>query len=349
MTDAPMRMWMENTDRPYDTLGTDVAVRRYRQFGTRRLSGTVLEQMLPGDIVFHWWRGDTPPALVGWSVVTGHPTVFYNEHPGEQYPVDDDGHAPVPVIDDVAGERTGTFTTRETVGDMAEETFDKHYRHTWMSADLGGMWELDTPLTLPTVQQLASDVLAVADELQVTAGADPLVFPFDRADPATVRDADPHYLTAFPPALLDVLPGLPTVRALTTAASESLRSWGIDRFHDWRLHAALDQYAVDMAAAFLRRQDYTVTDVGAFEHYQLRAQRDGEQPLTITVVAGRGDIGPIRERGSMIVVDRIELLEDTSPTQDWHSTAGGRLRWWADSSCPAPDIDYTIPQANIVY
>lgn len=146
-----------------------------------------------------------------------------------------------------------------------------------------------------------------------------------------------------------MLPGLPTVPELITGASEDLRAAGIDRYCDWTLRAVLEQYAIDVAVEFLQALEYAVIDVSAFERHHLRAQHGDRDPIAITVIAKRGDVGSVQQPGSVIVVDRIELTEGTDPTTAWRTPEGGRVRWWSTTGRTVPDAETTIVTPIVNY
>ncbi|MEE2033982.1 hypothetical protein [Rhodococcus chondri] len=333
---APMRVWMEITNRDYETLGTTLEVRRYLDSGQLRLSSILLEQVRPGDIVFHWWRGENPPVLLGWSVITGHPSVYE----AEELFVDD--------FDIEAAEAIQTSKSTLFSKAVSPRARKAHIENTWTEVPLNSMYELHKPVTLPMIKQLAPQIFALEQQLHESQTG-PLHFPFTGSLDKGIHGACSRYLARFPVELLDILPGRPpTVAELTDIASKTLRILNVDRHYNPAVQAALDQHAIDAATSLLVDLNYTVIDVSGFRDYQLRAIRDGELPLHIRVVAAKADVETVPATEALVVVDRIRVLDDAFPPITGRQARGGRLRWWPKGTCEGaatpPEGEYPVTE-----
>ena len=329
--DAPMQIWMEISDRPWEDLRENVSVRRYLDNGRPRRSGALAEQMLPGDIVLHWWRGEQPSALVGWSVVVGHPELIMEN------------------VIDLAGGDTGDASADDTVSEMlGPQVYDDYYVDVFVQLE----WsvELDPAVTLPDIQAHADEIVALETHLKEKAEGSPINFPFQGDGRGGIRGACPHYLARFPAQLLKILPGLPTVEELTETASAAVRRAQITRTVDPARQAAVDEHAAASAAEYLVAQGYAVIDVSAFQPHTLQATKD-DGTTAVLVVGSTDDVDEIDTAavptgsGLLLVVDRIDVHVADFPSYARLIGSKGRLRLWEPW---IPEESHRRPQRHVV-
>lgn len=345
---VPMQLWMEITDRDWDSLGIDINVRRYRDDGHVRLSATLAERMLPGDVVLHWWHAEQPSALVGWSVVVGHPEVLQaGVNPAAASP--QTGHIPINAM-------------------ITQEAYESHIQGTevWLPLE----WQAELSVTLEEVQAAAAAVIDLEQRMRARHGKDPLYFPFMQDGRGGLKGAWPHYLAAFPVDLLAMFPALPALDVLTTRASTAVRQNQANRTVNPLRTAAVDEHAARMTTMFMRDKGYMVIDVSAFEPYELLATV-GQTINRVRVLASTGDFDSQsllrqlddRSANVLVVVDRIELVDDAFPARPGIAAHGGRLRMWSPwsppativggnisaSTIPPPDTEVVVPEIVIAY
>lgn len=223
--------------------------------------------------------------------------------------------------------------------------------------------ELPTVVDLGAVRSRAKRVLAVADDLTHAADGEPVYFPFVRRGNSGIKGVSGHHLTHFPSELLDILPGLPSARALTNAASAELRAHAItDTVHDPRHAAALREHALAAAIRLLSADSYTVIDVSGFRGYELWATGSNGDSWQVHVVGSTDtDLDHIvfdfstpesdADHSALIVVDGIETTytrdtdtytgdsPDAGDAEDVElaiTARGGRIRVWMPWQLPLP-------------
>ena len=189
---------------------------------------------------------------------------------------------------------------------------------------------LPTVVDLRTVRSRAERVLAVADRLTQAGDDRPAYFPFVRRGNTGIKGVSSHYITRFPSELLEILPGLPSTRTLTNAASAELRAYAIiDTVHDPRHAAALREHSLAAAIRLLSADSYNITDVSGFRGYELWAiGRNGESWQVHVVGSADTDLDHVvfdlstpesdADHSALIVVDGIELTytRDTGDATD---------------------------------
>lgn len=164
--DPRQRFWLEITDRP--DIGVDLHCPQRDATGARSPGYSLIWQVAPGDIVFHYSLPDR--AITAWSRAAGQVS-----------------EAPTVWLSHRAATRRRLQTQRAQPG-------------WWL--DLDGPFPLDPPLTLTQLREHAAGVRAILENLKA-AHSGSLYFPFTFWGGTELRPMQP-YLNKFPAELVDL-------------------------------------------------------------------------------------------------------------------------------------------------
>ena len=173
--DPRQRFWLEITDRP--DIGVDLHCPQRDATGSRTPGYSLIWQVAPGDIVFHYSLPDR--AITAWSRAAGQVS-----------------EAPTVWLSHRAATRRRLQTQRAQPG-------------WWL--DLDGPFPLDPPLTLTQLREHAAGVRAILENLKA-AHSGSLYFPFTFWGGTELRPMQP-YLNKFPAELVDLFPPLAAAAA----------------------------------------------------------------------------------------------------------------------------------------
>ena len=176
--------WVEITDR--SDLGVNLLSPKLAQNGKETPSYTLVSYVRPGDVVFHYWKGEsTPPAIVGCSLVTASArddTIDWQPH-------------------GTYGKGFSGFSNRDA----------------WL-APLEGYQDLPSPVSLERARELEPDLRAIRDSLRAQVGA--TYFPFAFSNKRPLRAAQ-GYLQKLPAAVVELVPELREAAGLLVLGTPS--------------------------------------------------------------------------------------------------------------------------------
>lgn len=303
--DPRERYWMEITDR--SDLGADLHAPQRDDGGNEYWSYTLVRHVLPGDIIFHWWKiPNEEPALVGWSRAVG------------------DVHE-----DRIVWTSHGSYG-RVRPSDQPEPS--------WLMP-LQDFTELPAPIRLADLRTIERPLLEIRDQLELAHGS-PLYFPFVFSETRPLRPAQ-EYLVKFPRALVEAIGSLqgfetdetpPTMGASQGSRVPGPAGW----VQDPVLRRAIERHAVDWTLAHFGSIGYNVEHVGDRLAYDVLAVRADEELhievkgtttecVAVELTSGEVDQAEAHDDSVLVVVDQILVWrsDDGTPT-----TSGGRVRVW---------------------
>ncbi|MBG6098330.1 protein NO VEIN domain-containing protein [Nocardioides luteus] len=317
--DAGERYWMEITNR--SDIGENLIAPKAADNGAEYWSYTLVNHVIPGDIVFHWDK-NAGPGIVGYSVVKDEPF-----------------------------SSTIRWQSRGTYGRANAPTGKPKSEPGW-EALLTGYVPLPAPVTQERLRQLEAKVRAVRDQLSAEIDG-PIYFPYALSDKRPLRAAQ-GYLVKFPQALVEAIPELDKVRELAEgphipAASGSTatsRTASTGRLRDPIRKKAIETHAVKTVMNLWDDDGYEVEDVGLFNPWDITATKDGiEIHIEVkgsSVTRETVDLtdGEVRHAEGhsptiLVVVDQINVTST-------NECSGGRVRIWEDW---LPDRNQLIPTA----
>ncbi len=165
------RYWMEISDRPDP--GADLNAPAFNEDGNEYWSYSFVKEVLDGDVVFHWSKGEgSETGIIGYSSVSG--------------PYWDDE-----VFWSARGRRSRDIT---------------EYPRPGFRRALVRFTPLEEVMTLSAIRHVGSEVLEIADLLELEHGNLPIYYPFTPygPDPSRIRTAQ-GYLVKFPSSLVELL------------------------------------------------------------------------------------------------------------------------------------------------
>jgi hypothetical protein len=294
------RYWMEITDRP--NLGANLLAPTSAKGGKETFSYTLVDHVQEGDVVFHWWSANKPPAIVAKSTVSGHPF------------------------------RSRIRWAARSLNSGGERTTAA------FEAPLDRFTELDKPVTLGDLRVVESQLRSIRDDLSAAVG-NPIYFPWAFSDKRPLRTTQ-GYLVKLPAAVVAML-GLQGSGAPLDGSSGPVRgvpsqgaSGGLQR--DTELRLATEQHAVKIATEHFEALGFTVEDVGARRSYDLHAlgpdgdevhvEVKGSTAHSVAIELTEGEVrhwGDSYER-ALVVVDQIDVARKGGR----YSLSGGRKRVW---------------------
>ncbi|MGW4214134.1 DUF3883 domain-containing protein [Lentzea sp. NPDC004789] len=309
--DPAERYWMEITDRPDP--GTDVNAPQRNGAGIEEWSYSLVTELRPGDVVFHWHRTLLGrPALVGWSEVTG----------------------PLSEEDNYVWQARGTRGRARGV-----PTIGRGWR-----MQCGGLHRLEHPLDRSRIAELRPLLEEVFADLKERFG-DPLYLPFIFYSSHEVRAAQ-AYLTKFPAELVRRIPDLANLGAVEPANIDLRAPSTHGRLQDVTLKLAIERYSVDMAKQHYFDQgatridelgkpyDLRVLGIGPERHVEVKGSTSWRTGVELTV----NEVYHARNHPTdLVVVDQIRAVNEG--VGQW-ALSGGQLRVWSDWS---PDDDQLAP------
>jgi hypothetical protein len=304
--DDAERFWMEITDR--SDLGEDLNAPTLNGAGREEWGYTLVTETRPGDIVLHWHKTLLgQPALVGWSTIAG----------------------PLAIEDHYTWMAHGTRGRKR-----GHPTTGQGWR-----MPCTGFQRLAQPIDKLRLNTLEAQLRQVHERLdQRVRGA--LYFPFMFYKPGEVRAAQ-TYLTKFPTALVDVLPGLSTLRAPESTNTPAARSTGSKRnglyrrLQDPELRRAIELHAVRLATQHYLDQgatdveelgkpyDLRVLGLGPERHIEVKGS--SAEATAIELTANEVAHAHNHKPTDLVVVDHIEIQRRDDGGYD---TASGHLRIW---------------------
>ncbi|MFD9703746.1 protein NO VEIN domain-containing protein [Lentzea sp. NPDC059081] len=311
--DPAERYWMEVTDRPDP--GVDVNAPQRNARGIEEWSYSLVTELRPGDVVFHWHRTLLGrPALAGWSVVTG----------------------PLAEEDDYVWQARGTYGRARGI-----PTIGRGWR-----MRCGGFNRLERPLDRARVAELRPVLEEVFAGLKERFG-ESLYLPFIFYRSNEVRAAQ-AYLTKFPAALVHAIPELTEVEEIRQAFERDAprEPSTLGRLQDVALRLAVERYSVDMAKEHYlglgatqidelgKPYDLRVLGIGPERHVEVKGSTSWRAEIELTV----NEVRHARNHPTdLVVVDRIHAVNDGLGGWD---LSGGELRVWSDWS---PEDDRLTP------
>ncbi|MET8522951.1 DUF3883 domain-containing protein [Nocardioides sp. NPDC004968] len=318
--DPTEKYWIEITNR--DDIGIDLNAPKVADSGNETWSYTLVNHVIPGDIVFHWDK-KSGPGIVGYSVVKDEPF-----------------------------SSTVRWQSRGTYG-RAKALPGKPKPEPGWRALLTGYVPLAAPITQERLRELEAKVRSVREELAAQIDG-PLYFPYALSEKRPLR-ATQGYLVKFPRALVEVIPELDKVRELaggptsTTekpGAADTPPMAGTGRLRDPIRKKAIETYAVETVKTLWEARDYEVEDVGLFQPWDITATKDGTEihievkgssvtRETVDLTDGEVRHAEGHSPTILVVVDQINITST-------NECSGGRVRTWEDW---LPDRDQLVPTA----
>ena len=301
--DPDERFWMEITGRT--NLGANLLAPTTAKDGKETSSYTLVDHVKKGDVVYHWWTGNEPAAIVATSTVSGTPfrsRIRWAAH--------------------------GTYSA----GERTTAAFE---------APLDNFVELDSAITLTDLRSIETRLRQIRDDLQADVDG-PIYFPWAFSDKRPMRTTQ-GYLVKLPSVVVREL-GLVEDKISQrrrngrkpSARSRSKGTGGRQQNQD--LKRATEQYAVRLATSHFEELGYEVHDVGATRSYDLHAvdsegnevhvEVKGSTTHAVAIELTEGEVqhwDDSYER-ALFVVDEIEY----SGIGPHYEMSGGRSRIWRD-------------------
>lgn len=305
-TDPQQRFWVEITGR--EDLGANLLSPKTGRGGRPTPGYESMTHVSPGDVVFHYWQqAGQEPALVAYSIAVGrakHSSITWRPH----------------------GKNSTQLEPQRSVA--------------W-EVPLGGMTDLERPVTLSMLRRRSDQIRELLDRLEGSYGA-PIYFPFSwyRGE----LRPNQYYLTKFPAELVDLfaelsidrLPDTPTPDVPHKEREPRSRTTGY--VSDPVLRKAIEMQAMKQAEQFLQRRGYSTSDVSATSPYDLHASSpDGELIVEVKGSSGTATsveltIGEVNKaldesvHAFIIVVDQIPFTRQGANVV----TQPGRLRYLSE-------------------
>lgn len=289
--------WMEITDRT--DLGANLLAPTTAKGGKETFSYTLVDYVKEGDVVFHWWSANRPPAIVASSRVSGNPF-------------------------------------RSRISWAARSANSEGVRSkTAFEAPLDDFVELDTPLSLEDLRAVEPKLRELRDELEARVKG-PIYFPWAFSGKRPLRTTQ-GYLVKLPAAVVRELGLLGSDPPATVPGKpRTIRGGSNGRQQDPELRRETEQYAVKIASKYFEQLGYEVEDVGAARSYDLHAvDQDGNEvhievkgsttrSTTIELTSGEVQHWDEAYERALVVVDEIQWERRASD----YVLTGGRRRVW---------------------